>query len=54
MCAARPAAADAVLQCWFEELTPADWFRKDPSLDRRIAETKPLRTKPYLAGGFLA
>ena len=38
MNAARPAAADAVLQFWFEELTPRDWFRKDPSLDRRIAE----------------
>ena len=34
----RPAAADAVLRFWFEELTPEDWFRKDPSLDRRIAE----------------
>ena len=38
MNAARPAAADAVLQFWFEELTPEDWFRKDPSLDRRITE----------------
>jgi len=38
MNAARPAAADAVLRFWFEELTPEDWFRKDPSLDRRIAE----------------
>jgi uncharacterized protein (DUF924 family) len=36
--AARPAAADAVLHFWFEELTPEDWFRKDPSVDRRIAE----------------
>jgi len=35
---ARPAAPDAVLRFWFEELTPEDWFRKDPSLDRRIAE----------------
>jgi uncharacterized protein (DUF924 family) len=38
MNAARPAAADAVLRFWFEELTPEDWFRKDPSLDRHIAE----------------
>jgi uncharacterized protein (DUF924 family) len=38
MNATRPAAADAVLQFWFEELTPKDWFRKDPSLDRHIAE----------------
>jgi len=38
MNAARPAATDAVLQFWFEQLTPEDWFRKDPSLDRRIAE----------------
>jgi len=38
MNAARRAAADAVLQFWFEELTPEDWFRRDPSLDRRIAE----------------
>ena len=38
MNAARPAAADAVLHFWFEELTPEDWFRKDPSVDRRIAE----------------
>ena len=27
-----------MLQFWFEELTPEDLFRKDPSLDRRIAE----------------
>ncbi len=37
MSAVRMAAADAVLQFWFEELAPEDWFRKDPSLDRRIA-----------------
>jgi len=28
---------DTVLQFWFDELTPADWWRKDPALDRRIA-----------------
>jgi uncharacterized protein (DUF924 family) len=38
MNAARPAEADAVLHFWFEELTPEDWFRKNPSVDRRIAE----------------
>ena len=38
MNAARPATADTVLQFWFEELTPEDWFRKDPSLDQRIAD----------------
>jgi len=38
MNAARPAAADAVLQFWFDELAPEDWFRKDPLLDRRITE----------------
>jgi uncharacterized protein (DUF924 family) len=38
MSAARPAPAEAVLEFWFDELTPDDWFRKDPSVDRRIAE----------------
>jgi uncharacterized protein (DUF924 family) len=38
MSADRPAAADAVLHFWFEELTPEDWFRKDLPLDRRVAE----------------
>jgi uncharacterized protein (DUF924 family) len=38
MVTVRPAAADAVLQFWFEELTPDDWFRRDPSLDRKIVE----------------
>ena len=37
MNAAPASTADAVLRFWFEELTPEDWFRKDPSLDRRIA-----------------
>ncbi|MGQ7244629.1 DUF924 family protein [Salinicola sp. V024] len=27
-----------VLDFWFEELTPKDWFRKDTDLDRTIAE----------------
>jgi uncharacterized protein (DUF924 family) len=26
-----------VLQFWFDELTPEDWWRKNPALDRRIA-----------------
>ncbi|WLQ12874.1 DUF924 family protein [Hahella aquimaris] len=30
--------ADDVLRFWFEELSPADWFRKSDELDRRIAE----------------
>jgi uncharacterized protein (DUF924 family) len=38
MNSARPAAADTVLEFWFQELKPEDWFRRDPSLDRRIAE----------------
>ena len=32
-----PATPDEVLQYWFVELTDADWWRKDPGLDRRIA-----------------
>jgi uncharacterized protein (DUF924 family) len=32
-----PGSMDGVLQFWFGELTPADWWRKDPALDRRIA-----------------
>jgi uncharacterized protein (DUF924 family) len=31
-------APDEVLQFWFGELTSADWWRKDPALDRRIVE----------------
>jgi uncharacterized protein (DUF924 family) len=34
--AAADADADAVLQFWFVELEPRDWWRKDPELDRRI------------------
>ena len=30
--------AGDVLRFWFEELTEKDWWRKDPALDRRIAE----------------
>ncbi|ABC27115.1 uncharacterized protein conserved in bacteria [Hahella chejuensis KCTC 2396] len=30
--------AEDVLRFWFEELSPADWFRKSDELDRRIAE----------------
>ena len=29
--------ARQVLNFWFEELTPEDWWRKNPELDRRIA-----------------
>jgi uncharacterized protein (DUF924 family) len=32
-----PVSSDDVLQFWFGELTPDDWWRKDPALDRRIA-----------------
>jgi len=31
------ATCDEVLAFWFGELTPADWWRKDASLDERIA-----------------
>ena len=31
------ASIDEVLQFWFEELTPKDWFRKDEALDSTIA-----------------
>lgn len=34
--AATAADADAVLQFWFVEIEPRDWWRKDPELDRRI------------------
>jgi uncharacterized protein (DUF924 family) len=34
----RPVSSDDVLQFWFRELTSADWWRKDPVLDRRIAD----------------
>lgn len=30
--------AQAVLDFWFEELTPAQWFKKDPELDRTISQ----------------
>jgi len=33
-----PTSTDDVLQFWFGELTPEDWWRKDPALDRRIAD----------------
>lgn len=35
--AAAPVDAEAVLQFWFVELEPRDWWRKDPELDQRIA-----------------
>jgi uncharacterized protein (DUF924 family) len=41
-CQARP---EEVLRFWFEELTPADWWRKDPALDRAITA----RFAPMLA-----
>jgi len=33
-----PTSTDDVLQFWFGELTPEDWWRKDPALDRRISD----------------
>ncbi|MEH6641643.1 DUF924 family protein [Vreelandella glaciei] len=30
--------AQAVLDFWFEELTPAQWFKKDTELDRTISQ----------------
>lgn len=32
------ASPDAVLRFWYEELDSADWWRKSPALDRRIAK----------------
>ena len=32
------ADAQAVLAFWFQELTPAQWFKKDDNMDRQIAE----------------
>lgn len=32
------ADVEAVLAFWFEKLRPAQWFRKDPALDREIAQ----------------
>ncbi|RUR32476.1 DUF924 domain-containing protein [Vreelandella andesensis] len=29
--------AQAVLKFWFDELTPAQWFKKDPDMDQQIA-----------------
>ncbi|MBZ9569114.1 DUF924 family protein [Modicisalibacter tunisiensis] len=36
-------AHESVLDFWFRELAPRQWFRKDPALDRRI-ETRFLAT----------
>lgn len=30
--------AQAVLDFWYEELTPAQWFKKEPEMDRAILE----------------
>ncbi|TVP51809.1 MAG: DUF924 domain-containing protein [Halomonas sp.] len=30
--------AQSVLRFWFDELTPAQWFEKDPEMDRMITE----------------
>ncbi|WP_110669829.1 DUF924 family protein [Salinicola halophilus] len=35
---ARLATPADVLAFWFEELAPKQWFKKDPALDRTIAE----------------
>lgn len=35
---AEPAGHDAVLRFWFEELTPAQWWKVDAALDRLIAQ----------------
>jgi uncharacterized protein (DUF924 family) len=32
-----PQNYSAVISFWFHELTPKDWWRKDPDLDRQIA-----------------
>lgn len=33
-----PTPCQTVLQFWFEELTPAQWWKVDPDLDRLIAQ----------------
>ncbi|WP_251975913.1 DUF924 family protein [Salinicola avicenniae] len=35
---ARPPSFQTVLDFWFDELTPKQWFAKDADLDRTIAE----------------
>ncbi|WP_444988773.1 DUF924 family protein [Halomonas mongoliensis] len=35
---ARLPDAETVLRFWFDELEPAQWFRKDPALDAAIGE----------------
>ncbi len=30
--------SQAVLDFWFEALTPAQWFKKDPDMDRMILQ----------------
>lgn len=35
---ALPHNYTSVLQFWFEELTPAQWWKVDPALDRLITE----------------
>jgi len=37
MRATNPVGPGQVLHYWFDELTEADWWRKDDALDRRIA-----------------
>jgi uncharacterized protein (DUF924 family) len=34
----RPTMPQAVLQFWFQEVTPAQWWKVDPAFDRLIAE----------------
>ncbi|GEN27455.1 membrane protein [Halovibrio variabilis] len=33
-----PSDVQAILDFWFEELTPAQWFKKDPEMDRTILQ----------------
>lgn len=33
-----PSDSQAVLDFWFEALTPAQWFKKDPEMDRTISQ----------------
>jgi len=46
----EPAWVDDVLHFWFEELTHADWFRKDEAIDARIRDRFLLLHARLLAG----
>lgn len=49
----RPASAEQVIRFWFDELEPAQWWKKDPLLDREI-ETRFGETHRAAACGELS